>query len=788
MVSEKTRDLYLDLLIKAISGTIYGDPSILPASAGTYDPGVRHSGGDWPALAHSMIGTLRLQNVRELATRAIEENVPGHFIETGVWRGGACILMRGVLAAYGVKNRKVYAADSFQGLPPPDPVNYPHDRGSHLHTVKELAISRAEVEHNCKAYNLLDEQVEFLEGWFKDTLPRVSSENFSLVRLDGDLYESTIQALRALYPRLSVGGFIIIDDYGGLATCSGAVEDYRKENGITEPLQTIDWTGRWWQKKSSTSERTSSVSVRWAPTSVAAAPIEGIQPRHFAATQTDAGKTLIFCTAYAPDQQTWNGRYARWLRAITSSVLQYHQILIVDDGSPCLPTWSGIEVVREGESIDNASKVVLYHFNNRLGRSDVKDYPGWFRSFVFPASYAPLEKFTKIIHVESDAFLVSDRIQHEFNRIAEGWYSVYVKKHKFAETAIQVIAGPSIEAYRQFSERPYSEYAGKSIERAIPFTNIFHQFKGARHGEYLDTVPSDADWTVQIFPPRREDPTYYWWLDGGKEDNDPTGAREPFPGARSFAQIEPERENLNPKPQLNSRATTHLTQTLNGALDFELSSHAGPALQFINPEGKVGAAVAIRYEQLSGQGSFQFRVYDQSDGNWHEPFRVNGDEHPPEEPNSRFNRHARFAHGFYAPGVTGPEQASLEFHRDPGQVPFQITSHKTNQPLMRLDQVDTPEDGFPIILVRTTSGAAFTLGRNGDLTIKGALQAGGAVVIDAAVTEPKHAATKAYVDNAMEALRDEIGRLREELIRLRSAHHGDDAKGLGLPQAPDTVE
>jgi len=245
---------------------------------------------------------------------------------------------------------------------------------------------------------------------------------------------------------------------------------------------------------------------------------------------------------------------------------------------------------------------------------------------------------------------------------------------------------------------------------------------------------------------------------------------------------------MSENSQDGSKPAGELNPALGSALDFALSPHAGPALQFINPEGKVGAAIAVRYEQLSGQGSFQYRIYDQMDGRWYEPFRVNGDEHPPEEPNSRFNRHARFEYGFYAPGVTGPEQASLEFHRDPGQVVFQITSHKTDRPLMVLNQVDAPEDGFPIIVVHNNNGAVFAFRRNGDITLKGALRSGGAVVIDAAVTEPKHAATKAYVDNALGSLRDAVARLREELTRLRSGQPAIADTGATAPQPPDPVE
>ena len=195
-----------------------------------------------------MVGVQRLQNVRDLVQAALDENIPGDFIETGVWRGGCCILMRGVLAANGVSDRKVYVADSFAGLPPPNPELYPDDKGLDLHLFEQLAIPLEEVQDNFARYGLLDDQVVFVKGLFKDTLPTLDSGPFSLIRLDGDLYESTMDALEALYPKVSSGGFVIIDDFGVIPACRKAVMDYRARTGIVAVIRDIDGVGVWWRK------------------------------------------------------------------------------------------------------------------------------------------------------------------------------------------------------------------------------------------------------------------------------------------------------------------------------------------------------------------------------------------------------------------------------------------------------------------------------------------------------------------------------------------------------------
>lgn len=240
--------LYGDLLIRCIANTIYEDMPQDPWSSGVYAEHIRAEGRDWPSRAHSMIGVKRLENLRFLTEKALDEGIPGDFVETGVWRGGACILMRGLLAAHGDASRKVIVADSFDGLPPPDVERFPADAADTHHEFRQLAIPLETVRAHFAAYGLLDEQVEFLQGWFRDTLPTLANRRFALIRLDGDMYQSTIEALQSLYDRLSPGGFVIIDDYGAIPACRAAVDDFRKARSVVEPMIPVDWTGVWWRK------------------------------------------------------------------------------------------------------------------------------------------------------------------------------------------------------------------------------------------------------------------------------------------------------------------------------------------------------------------------------------------------------------------------------------------------------------------------------------------------------------------------------------------------------------
>ena len=166
-------------------------------------------------------------------------------MECGVWRGGAAIMMRAVLAAHETTDRSVWLADSFAGLPTPDLEKYPID-AVWTESHGALAVSLADVVSNFRRFGLLDDSVRFLPGWFSETLPDAPIDQLAVLRLDGDLYESTIDALTHLYDRVAPGGFVIIDDYC-LTTCRRAVDDFRNARSIDADLHHVDWTGVWWR-------------------------------------------------------------------------------------------------------------------------------------------------------------------------------------------------------------------------------------------------------------------------------------------------------------------------------------------------------------------------------------------------------------------------------------------------------------------------------------------------------------------------------------------------------------
>lgn len=209
---------------------------------------LRFYGLDWPRRSKSMIGVRRMLNIYELLIDVLENDIQGDFIETGVWRGGACMYVAKIFQELKITDRNIWICDSFQGLPVPDP-KYIHDIGDKLHTIQELVVSLNQVKNNFIEYNLLSDQTKFVKGWFCDTLPHINAK-FAIIRLDGDMYSSTIDALNNLYNKLSPGGYVIVDDYSCCKNCKAAVDDYRAEHNIMSPLIETDrfYKAVYWKK------------------------------------------------------------------------------------------------------------------------------------------------------------------------------------------------------------------------------------------------------------------------------------------------------------------------------------------------------------------------------------------------------------------------------------------------------------------------------------------------------------------------------------------------------------
>jgi hypothetical protein len=237
-------------------------------------------------------------------------------------------------------------------------------------------------------------------------------------------------------------------------------------------------------------------------------------------------RTLVFCTSYAEHGDVWNLRQAWWLRSLQGSNLHFDQLLIVDDASCSLPTWPHLKVISEAEAPTPAdarstAPIVLYTHRERLGRRSIFDFPGWHRSFAFGALYAAAHGFNKVIHLESDAHLISPRIQHHFNEFDDGWAAAWSAKYTFPEIAIQVAARSGVAEMATFARRPYRELVGRLHETALPYTHIESTFIGDRFGEAGETIPPNVDFVSQANIGQSAD--YYWWIKPEAVSRSPPG-------------------------------------------------------------------------------------------------------------------------------------------------------------------------------------------------------------------------------------------------------------------------
>ncbi|WP_420429862.1 TylF/MycF/NovP-related O-methyltransferase [Kordiimonas sp.] len=170
----------------------------------------------------------------------LDQNISGDFVECGVWRGGSSLLAGLILKKRGVTNRSLYLYDTFQGMT--EPTKHDVDKnGTSAHSMMEKFSDEngwcyASVEDVTQTFRQQNFQfpVNLIKGDVLKTIPKKQPKNISILRLDTDWYESTKCELENLYPKLSKGGVLIIDDYGHWAGARKAVDEYFLE--VNAPL------------------------------------------------------------------------------------------------------------------------------------------------------------------------------------------------------------------------------------------------------------------------------------------------------------------------------------------------------------------------------------------------------------------------------------------------------------------------------------------------------------------------------------------------------------------------
>lgn len=265
---ENGKERYLSLLAQTLNASLYDESAWRVITPNTFvkrfvtrvlasrsfklvkyrpfDASARERGADWPMFGYTMVGARRLENVRELAKSVVADGTPGDFVECGAWRGGSSIFARAALDAYGGQERLVWLADSFEGMPKRKSSDMADPE---FDSYDYLKVSVEQVKKNFQRFDLLDERVRFIKGWFSDSLPSAPIERIAILRLDGDYYSSTMDALNALYRRVSFGGYVIVDDYNSFASCKQAISDFFASERINPILIPIDEFSVYWKKE-----------------------------------------------------------------------------------------------------------------------------------------------------------------------------------------------------------------------------------------------------------------------------------------------------------------------------------------------------------------------------------------------------------------------------------------------------------------------------------------------------------------------------------------------------------
>jgi len=256
----RAREAYIEVVKSYVSANIFGsaEMSVVPALGTNYFTAVpldvksRVGGKDWTYLGLTMTGHARVKNVQDLLVDIIKKNISGGYMETGVWRGGSSIFARAVMRAYGEGNRKLFVCDSFAGLPPGERQLDSRDKGWDKTSYLEVGVDT--VVDNFRRLSLLDHNVIFAQGFFNLSMPRLRYhvDQLAILRMDGDMYESTVDVLYHMYDKLELNGYVIVDDWiqnhGEDFPSKTAVEDFWAVHGLKPNIFEIDGCSVYWKK------------------------------------------------------------------------------------------------------------------------------------------------------------------------------------------------------------------------------------------------------------------------------------------------------------------------------------------------------------------------------------------------------------------------------------------------------------------------------------------------------------------------------------------------------------
>lgn len=232
-------------------------------------------------------------------------------------------------------------------------------------------------------------------------------------------------------------------------------------------------------------------------------------------------KAIIFCTSFIKDAPSWESRYQRWLDYYENIPIDAVKKIMIDDGSPFLPPAEIINTVSHSAPLaENGDKNLIIRFDNNLGRQSGADYPGWWRSFLHSVNVANELGVDKIIHIESDAYIMTPRLVNFINEIESGWNVLWSPRYRMPETAIQVICRDQFAIFEKFKDKHPDYFFPDIAEKLLPFTTVHKQFKGDRYSDFTknrwifrskkfnkipifkhvyfwETIPPDADFVTQ---------------------------------------------------------------------------------------------------------------------------------------------------------------------------------------------------------------------------------------------------------------------------------------------------